>query len=93
VRAAVPLLREGGDFPAVSQHSSTVGIDAAGTTIGSTDRRRANKQRNCQSFLLVRANREESPVQDEAQSRSRRPPGHRAGVPEARIYGVDDDNR
>ena len=50
--------------------------------------RGAHKQGDCQSVLSVGANGEKPFVSNEAENRSRRSSGHRAGVPDARVHAL-----
>src|SRR4029077_4611417 len=88
VRNAVPVFRTRVDLLPFGERASAVGFNAARTTVDSPDCRGAHEQRNRQSLLPLGANGEKPPLSHEAQDRSGGSPGHRAGLPDARVYAI-----
>ena len=88
VRNAVPVFRTGSDLLPFRECASTAGINAARTAVDPTDSRGAHEQGDRQSVLSVGANGEKPFVSNEAENRSRRSSGHRAGVPDATVHAL-----
>jgi len=88
LRSPLSVLGERGNFLPFRNRTPKDGIIAARTAIDSTDCRRTNEQGNRESLLPLGTDGEKPSLPDEAQNWRRGPPGHRAGLPNARIHAV-----
>src|SRR5215472_12110433 len=88
MRRTIPLPRARSHFLPVRECSPAARLDPPRTATHSAHRRRAHQQRNCQSFLPLRTNREKPFVPHEAENRRRRTPRHSPGLPHPGLHGL-----